>query len=110
MFRIINREEFDKWLVNSGEFFGIAIHQGQTALDATQKKDFIEVITNENVFHAKILVCADGANSPIRRMLSWEGFQETGNLLNIISPYEKKNTKQFDQEIAVFDFSVMKNG
>ena len=67
--RITRRDEFDHWLVKCGESRGIEVRQGEAAIEVVAESQGIKVTTESDIYMAKVLVVADGANSFVKRQL-----------------------------------------
>jgi flavin-dependent dehydrogenase len=108
--RITRREEFDHWLVQCGEAREIAVRQGEAVLSIKLCPDYVEVLTERAIFHAKTVVAADGANSFVRRQLKWESAGQIARLLEILTPEVAEEQFEFREQVAVFDFSQTMQG
>ncbi len=112
VFRVIHRAAFDHWLVRQAESRGILVRQGESVTDVQPAGDFVRVTTEKTVIRAKTVVIADGSNSFVRRKLGWMRTAKhppLARLLEVISP-EPADHPFFSRGIAVFDFSVQRNG
>ena len=69
VFRIVRRDEFDHWLVRTAESLGVTVRQGEAVTAITPGDAYVEVTTDRAVYHAKVLVAADGSRSFVRRKL-----------------------------------------
>ncbi|MFN2250051.1 MAG: NAD(P)/FAD-dependent oxidoreductase [Candidatus Promineifilaceae bacterium] len=110
VFRITRRAEFDHWLVQTAEKLGIQVHQGEAVLNVTPYEEYVEVETEKGIFHAKVLVAADGSRSFVRRKLKWPGESHVARLMEVLTPEEATSQSQFREGIAIFDFTPMING
>jgi len=110
LFFTVHRLEFDNWLVVQGMKRGIAIHQGQEAIAVNRKPEYVQVVTKEKTFNAKVVVAADGSRSLTRRQMEWEGFTNSGFAFSILTPEKKDKNLAFLNGVAVFDFSMMARG
>lgn len=110
VFRIVRRDEFDHWLVKTGEKQGITVRQGETVRDVVIHEDHVEVITDQAVFHAKVLVGADGSRSVVRTKLKWDDESRVARLLEVLTPEDAQRDVLFQDGIAVFDFTRMTDG
>ncbi|GAB4278779.1 MAG: geranylgeranyl reductase family protein [Candidatus Promineifilaceae bacterium] len=110
VFRIVRRDEFDHWLVKKVEKFGVPVYQGEPVTAVTRHHDYMEVTTAKRIFHAKVIVAADGSRSFIRRTLKWPGESRVARLLEVLTPEDAQTQPEFQNGIAVFDFTHMTDG
>ncbi|WP_420645463.1 NAD(P)/FAD-dependent oxidoreductase [Candidatus Leptofilum sp.] len=107
VFRIIRRDEFDHWLVKTAESLGVTVRQGEAVTDVVPHEDYVEVITEKAVFHAKTVVAADGSRSFVRRRLKWEDNSRVARLIEVLTPENARTQPEFRDGVAVFDFTPM---
>ncbi|MCA9922672.1 MAG: FAD-dependent monooxygenase, partial [Anaerolineales bacterium] len=107
VFRIVRRDEFDHWLVQTCEKLGVTVHQGEAVKAITPNDEYMEVVTEKRVFHTKVLVGADGSKSFVRRALKWQDSTQIARLLEILTPENAAATPEFREKTAVFDFTPM---
>jgi geranylgeranyl reductase family protein len=105
VFRIVRRDEFDHWLVKTAEKQGAQVYQGEGATKIAIHADHVEVATEQRIFHAKVLVAADGSRSFVRRALKWPSESRVARLLEILTPEEEQTQSEFRDAVAVFDFT-----
>lgn len=108
-FRITRRDEFDHWLVQVGEERGIRVRQNEAVKQIERHDDYVEVVTDKAVFHAKVVVGADGSRSFVRSRLKWEDDSRVARLLEVLTPEDSQRQLEFRDGIAVFDFTPMKS-
>jgi flavin-dependent dehydrogenase len=108
--RIVHRAEFDHWLVKIGLWEGIRVQQGEEVIDVVPHAGYIEVITEKDAYHAKTVVAADGALSLVKRKLHWQSLGPTARLLEVLTPVDPQETLEFQEGVAVFDFTPMADG
>ena len=65
--RIIRRDEFDAWLAGKARERGIEIREGVTVKAIRREGEWMVVETDAGIFHAKMVVGADGSNGIVRR-------------------------------------------
>lgn len=109
IFRVVRRNEFDHWLVRCGQRDGLTVRQGEAVTSVVPRKDHIEVVTDRAVFHAKVVVAADGSNSTVLRELKWTRSAGQARLLEVLTS-EAPDTRAFRDGVAVFDFSQAGSG
>ncbi len=110
VFKVVRRDEFDHWLVRQVERQGVVVHQGEAAKKVAIQDEFVELVTERNTYHAKVLIAADGSRSFVRQSLKWPGESRVARLLEILTPEETGSRQEFRDGVAVFDFTHMVNG
>lgn len=108
--RIVRRDEFDHWLVKKVEDLGVRVRQGEAVIEVAPHDDYVEIVTEKAVFHAKALVAADGSRSFVRRRLKWDDESRVARLLEVLTPEDARTQPEFRDGVAVFDFSHMTDG
>ncbi|HSM58960.1 MAG TPA: FAD-dependent monooxygenase [Candidatus Sulfomarinibacteraceae bacterium] len=108
-FRITRRDEFDHWLVRQGEARGIRVRQGEAVKKIAVHDEYVEVVTEKAVFHAAVVVGADGSRSFVRSRLKWDDESRVARLLEVLTPEDAQRQMEFREGVAVFDFTPMKN-
>jgi len=108
--RIVRRDEFDHWLVQKVEEKDVAVRQGEAVLSVATHDDYVEVKTSKSIIRAKVLVAADGSRSTIRSKLKWDDTSRVARLLEILTPEDPKEHKEFRDSCAVFDFTPTDDG
>lgn len=109
-FRITRRDEFDHWLARTGQERGIALRENETVKQIDVRDDFVEVTTDRGLYHAQILVGADGSRSMVRSRLKWDDDSRVARLLEVLTPEDSQRQVEFRDGIAVFDFTPMQDG
>ena len=104
VFTIIRRDEFDYWLVQTAEQHGIEVRQGEGVKTITPHDGYVEVITDQTIFHAKTVVAADGSKSFVRQTLKWEGDSHVARLVEVLTPENAATTPEFQERVAIFEF------
>lgn len=110
VFWIVRRDEFDHWLLTKGEQRGICVRQGEPVLQVVPHDEYVEVVTDCAVFHAKTVVAADGSCSGVRRQLKMTNSNRMMRLLEILTPEDGSGDPAFCNQVATFDFSRMAAG
>jgi flavin-dependent dehydrogenase len=108
--RIVRRDEFDHWLVQCAERQGITVRQGETVREITPHSNYVEVVTDQAIFHVKTVVGADGSRSFVRQALKWNDGKRMARLLEVLTPEVEEKHKEFRNGVAIFDFSRMRGG
>ncbi|MCP4405017.1 MAG: hypothetical protein GY801_47915 [bacterium] len=109
VFRVVRREEFDRWLVQYGERKGITVRQGEAVKDLTLRDGYVEVHTERTVLHAKMVVAADGSNSIVRHKLKLHKNPGKARTLEVLTP-ETEGSMEFSKGIVEYDFTSSLNG
>ncbi|MEZ4515496.1 MAG: FAD-dependent monooxygenase [Chloroflexota bacterium] len=109
-FRIVRRDEFDHWLVKTVEQLGVRVRQGEAVTGITPHDNYVEVVTERAVFHAKVVVAADGSRSFIRRKLKWDDDSGVARLIEVLTPENPNVEPEFQEGVAIFDFTPMDEG
>ena len=107
VFRIVRRDEFDHWLVQTAEKLGVAVRQGEAVKEIVPHDEYVEVITERTTFHARVVVGADGSRSFVRRKLKWDDDSRVARLVEVLTPEDPAATPEFREAVAVFDFTPM---
>jgi geranylgeranyl reductase family protein len=110
VFTIVRRDEFDHWLVQQAEAKGVAVRQGEAVLDIEARDDHVVVTTEKAIFHAQVVVAADGSRSLVRRKLKWDDESRVARLLEVLTPEEPRERFEFQERVAIFDFTHMTDG
>ncbi|GIV78779.1 MAG: geranylgeranyl reductase [Litorilinea sp.] len=108
--RVVRREEFDHWLLQKVAGQGVTVHQGEAVHAVRRYPTHVEVLTARRRFEARVLVAADGANSLVRRQLQLARPGHTARLLEVLTPEDPASCFEFQERVAVFDFSPMAHG
>lgn len=110
VFRIVRRDEFDQWLAQTAEKLGVQLRQGEAVKEITPREEYVEVVTERAVYHAQVLVGADGSRSFVRRKLKWDDDSRVARLVEVLTPEDPAATAEFREAVAVFDFTPMDDG
>lgn len=110
VFRIVRRDEFDHWLVQTAEKQGITVRQGEPVKSITYHDDYVEVVTSQTTFQAQIVVGADGSKSFVRRSLKLDEDSRVARLIEVLTPENAQQQFEFRDAVAVFDFTAMTEG
>lgn len=108
-FRVTRRDQFDHWLVQVGEERSITVRQGEQVKDIAVRDDHVEVTTDNATFHAQVVVGADGSRSFVRQRLKWDDDSRVARLLEVLTPEDPRRQVEFQDGVAIFDFTPMKD-
>jgi flavin-dependent dehydrogenase len=109
--RVIRRDEFDNWLAEKTREAGIEIREGVTVKNIIPQTDKVIVETDQETFHAQIVVGADGSNGITRRCVFPKDPVYTARALEILTPTQPSpNISEIGGEqgrgrVAFFEFS-----
>ncbi len=84
--RIIRRDEFDAWLAGKAAGRGIQIRENVTVKNVQPEADGVRVVTDQGIYHAPIVVGADGSNGVTRRCILPNAPVHTARLLEVLTP------------------------
>jgi flavin-dependent dehydrogenase len=101
--RVIRRDEFDNWLAGKAESRGVEIREQVTVKNIIPDRNGVTVETDQGIFHAKIVVGADGSNGITRRCIFPNASVHTARVLEIITPTQPSPKIERDR-VAYFDF------
>ncbi|MCB8988643.1 MAG: FAD-dependent monooxygenase [Ardenticatenaceae bacterium] len=107
VFTVVRRDEFDHWLVQMCEKRGVPVRQGEAVKAVNPQEDYVEVVTDKAVFHAKTVVGADGSRSFVRRTLKGDDDSRVARLLEVLTPEDAQHDPIFQGHVAVFEFTPM---
>jgi flavin-dependent dehydrogenase len=108
-FRVIRRHEFDNWLAAKAREHGFTIRENSMVKSLTVTKTGVVVRTDQDEYHAGIVVGADGSNSVVRRAVIPHERLHVARLLEVVS--ESNPGKSFHiQRNSYFDFAVLPQG
>ena len=115
--RIIRRDEFDNWLAIKTVNKGIEIREGMTVKNIIpDKDDGVTIETDQETFHAQVVVGADGSNGITRRCIFPNATVYTARLLEVLTPaYSYPSSPKplslgaGREQVAYFDFFPVPN-
>lgn len=100
--RIIRRDEFDAWLAGKARERGIEIREGITVKELRPGADGVTVETDAGMFHAQIVVGADGSNGIVRRCVLPNVPVNTARTLEVLTPDPHPALPQNPRSSATF--------
>jgi flavin-dependent dehydrogenase len=104
--RVIRRDEFDHWLAGKAEARGVEIREGITVKNIFPDQHGVRVETDQGIFHAQVVVGADGSNGITRRCIFPHASVYTARVLEILTP---TNVDRGREGHAYFDFFPVPN-
>ncbi|MFC2065008.1 NAD(P)/FAD-dependent oxidoreductase [Chloroflexota bacterium] len=106
--KVIQRDEFDHWLVEKARERGILIREKSHVKNIHRENDNFIVETNSGTFRCRVVVGADGSNGITRGCLIQNNRLKTARLLEI---HEAEiHGALHSNEIATFDFTPIASG
>lgn len=115
--RVIRRDEFDHWLAQKAQQRGIEIKQGISVKKVIPSENGVSIETDQGIFHAMILVGADGSNGITRRSIFPSEPVYTARVLEVLTPaFPPANSEDLGEvsaeqrrQVAFFDFFPVPN-
>lgn len=111
IFDIVDRAEFDHWLVTVARARGIQVREGEAVADVRVERDHVLVTNDQQQIRARTLIAADGSLSVIRHRL---GLHDSSNkrtrsarAVEVDVPVDITGQPGFRDSAAVFDFTQM---
>jgi flavin-dependent dehydrogenase len=95
VFRVVRRDEFDHWLVQHGQRQGLTVRQGEAVTAIRPGTDYVEVVTEQATFQARVVVAADGSRSLVRQKLNWDDGRRLARLLEVLTPEAAEQQIEF---------------
>ncbi len=111
LFTVINRPEFDHYLLQEARRRGIRVHEDEPVVSLERVNGFIQVSTSQAKYLARVVVGADSARGPVRAWLESNGEagkvdSRIGRTLETLAPANLASPR-FKQRSAIFDFSYV---
>jgi flavin-dependent dehydrogenase len=108
-FRTIRRHEFDAWLAAKARQRGFLLQEDTAVKSVTIRKDAVILETEKGIYHAGVVVGADGSKSVVRRAILPREKTHTARLLEIVT--EPRPELSFHiQADSYFDFLYVPSG
>jgi flavin-dependent dehydrogenase len=111
VFRIVDRAEFDHWLVQEVESSGVAVGQGEGVTDVVTHDDHVLVTTERRLIRAKCVIAADGALSTVRRRVEQRDGATSrvglARLIEVLTPPAQSDVDRFRDGVALIDASPL---
>jgi hypothetical protein len=76
--RVVSREQFDNFLLQSARQRGVTVQDGEAVEHVLSARDEVIVRTSRDEYRTKILIAADGANSTVRGRM---GLKRAGRVM-----------------------------
>lgn len=110
IFRVVRREEFDTALAKCARERGVEVREGEALVDLARDTQGVTVQTRQGEYRARVVIGADGANSVVRSKLGLVRWDRISRLVEILTPVDAANTREFVEHTAVFDFTPTAKG
>ena len=109
--RVFERRAFDDWLVRHARRRGLVVAEGATVREVKLGAAGAEVRTDAADYRARVVVVADGANSPTRRSLAWPEVAPTACLIEAtVAARGPGGPGTGADDVAWFDFTALPKG
>ncbi|MBU4220422.1 MAG: geranylgeranyl reductase family protein [Euryarchaeota archaeon] len=106
---MVMRDVFDNFLVEKARSSGAEIHEQEKVTHIEEGKDSVLVMTEKNMYAAKLLIGADGVNGIVARTLGLKPRKRTAVLLEGEVKVREEIFKKLSEEI-LFDFGSVPYG
>lgn len=104
---IYHRPLFDQYLAGQSRQRGITLQENESAQRIILGENEIQVITAKALYHAKVLVGADGSNGLSRRLFRpAQSYARISRTLEFLQPTDENNYL-FSQQCASFNFTPL---
>ncbi len=107
---VVRRAEFDQLLVETCLARGMAVREEEPVLDLQRDDDGVRVETSEGVYHARLVIGADGSGSVVRRRLVDPGKVGMGRAVMGDVPIRDTSWDGFAARRYEFDFRALPRG
>lgn len=108
--RVVSREQFDHFLLQSARQRGITVQCGEAVEDVLPTRDEVIVRTSRDEYRTKILIAADGANSTVRSRLGVNRAERVMVAMELHAPLADISVSNLEDNMAVIDMSLMNRG
>jgi geranylgeranyl reductase family protein len=108
--RVISREQFDYFLLQSARQRGVTVQDGEAVDHVLPTPDEVIVRTSRDEYRTKILIAADGANSTVRSRL---GLNRAGRVMAAMElhvPLADISVPNLEDNMALIDMRLMNRG
>lgn len=108
--RVISREQFDYFLLQSARQRGVTVQDGEAVEHVLPTPDEVIVRTSRDEYRTKILIAADGANSTVRSRL---GLNRAGRVMAAMElhvPLADISVPNLEDNMALIDMRLMNRG
>jgi flavin-dependent dehydrogenase len=107
-FRMVQRLEFDNALVKTAIDRGLEIHENESFLDFSRKREKLFVNTTKSRYEIKALVGADGSLSKVRRNIRDSEKSYLAPTLEVFSPSQYRYDQEYEKRKITVDMTPIK--
>lgn len=108
--RVVSREKFDHFLLQSARERGAVVRDGEAVEHVLSARDAVVVRTPRGEYRANILIAADGANSTVRARLGLDRAGRVMAAMELHAPLADISLPNLEENMALFDMSLMDCG
>lgn len=108
--RVVSREEFDHFLLQSARRRGAVVQDGEAVEHVLPAPDEVLVRTSRGEYRTKILIAADGANSTVRARLGLDRARRVMAAMELHAPLADISVPGLEENTALLDMSLMDRG
>jgi flavin-dependent dehydrogenase len=110
MCSVIRRNEFDFSLVQAARERGAVVREGEKVLELRREGEHVLVVTETEIFRARVVVGADGSGSRVRRQLVGTAETAVGRALMCDVPVADTAWEGFSRRRYDFNFLPVSQG
>ena len=108
--RVVSREQFDHFLLQSARQRGVTVKDGEAFEGVLPTHDEVIVRTSRDEYRTKILIAADGANSTVRSRLGLNRAGRVMAAMELHAPLADISAPNLEENIVLLDMSLMDRG
>jgi menaquinone-9 beta-reductase len=108
--RVVSREQFDYFLLQSARQRGVTVQDGEAVEQVLPTRDEVIVRTSRDEYRTKILIAADGANSTVRGRLGLNRARRVMAAMELHAPLADISAPNLEENMALADMSLMNRG
>ena len=108
--RVVSREQFDYFLLQSARQRGVTVQDGEAVEHVLHTRDEVIVRTSREEYRTKILIAADGANSTVRSRLGLNRAGRVMAAMELHASMDDISVPNLEENMALADMSLMNRG
>lgn len=108
--RVVSREQFDHFLLQSARQRGATVQDGEAVEYVLPTHDEVVVRTSRGEYRTKILIAADGANSTVRARLGLNRAGRVMAAMELHMPLAAVSVPNLEEDMALLDMSLLTRG